>query len=186
MNSSQGEDGRVVGLREERGEVSTARWHLYRERASYELQQSSKQAAVPLSVHETSTHLVAVWLMAVDCSIVGLEALDGQRLGCLVGAVYPVVHPPTTSASNVRFSRNRKRGRRADQKGRSEPFAGLSPALPRVFPRLSLRMPPAAVPGTAKSAQANNSVRAKSKQDSDNTRKTVFRPVLDNPLSVAW
>ncbi|ORY40902.1 hypothetical protein BCR35DRAFT_327461 [Leucosporidium creatinivorum] len=46
-------------------------------------------------------------------------------------------------------------------------------------------MPPAAIPGTAKLAQANNSVRAKSKQDND-ARKTVFRPVLDNPLSVAW
>ncbi|GAA5898606.1 hypothetical protein JCM5296_005939 [Sporobolomyces johnsonii] len=46
-------------------------------------------------------------------------------------------------------------------------------------------MPPAAT-GAAKTAAGGSSVRARTKQEQDGQRKTVFRPVLDNPLSVTW
>ncbi|GAA5951795.1 hypothetical protein JCM21900_001078 [Sporobolomyces salmonicolor] len=46
-------------------------------------------------------------------------------------------------------------------------------------------MPPAAT-GVVKTAAGGSSVRARTKQEQDGQRKTVFRPVLDNPLSVTW
>lgn len=44
---------------------------------------------------------------------------------------------------------------------------------------------PPMAPAVAKKHSTADSVRAKSKTDVD-ARKTVFRPVLDNPLNIAW
>jgi hypothetical protein len=41
--------------------------------------------------------------------------------------------------------------------------------------------------GAAKTAAGGSSVRGRTKQEQDQLqRKSVYRPVLDNPLTVAW
>lgn len=55
------------------------------------------------------------------------------------------------------------------------------PSITSLAPSHHAPMPPA----VARKHGSADSVRSKSKNDVD-ARKTVFRPVLDNPLNVAW
>lgn len=143
-------------------------------------------------VQRRNTYLFAISDVPVSSAIAMLESLHGQRFGCPARTVDPVFHDGLQDRSKTSY-RCRDPTRvlmwsKAVSCARARlGLVGLPPNHRRVS--VTLTMPPKQSTGasaTAALAHSSNSVRAKSKQVQDSPRKTVFRPVLDNPLSIAW